>query len=143
MIFKGVIIIAAIVFGIVLIAVLNLYNVEDSDDSITEITESDLQKIIDITEQFIITGPTYSYDGITNTLEIVVVSEDISDSKFLLTGTFKTLHTGYGNRVQMDLPVDITFHVIEVVIVDEKIISAVIDNQWDELNQITCNTGQC
>ena len=28
-------------------------------------------------------------------------------------------------------------------IVDGKIISAVIDDQWDELNQITCTTARC
>jgi len=60
-----------------------------------------------------------------------------------LEGKFKTLHVGYGNRENLDLPEDITLHTIIVSIVDEKIISAVIDNQWDELNQITCNTAQC
>ena len=71
------------------------------------------------------------------------MSVKISDSKFLLEGKFKTLHTGYENRENTILPEDTTLHIIIVSIVDEKIISAVIDNQWDELNQITCNTAQC
>ena len=142
MIFKGVIIVAGIILGIASTAVLFSYDFKNGEFS-DELDEYDSQKIIDITEQFIITSPTYSYDGITNTLEITIISEDTSNAKFLLTGTFKTLHTGYGDREKVDLPVDVTFHKIEVVIVDGKIISAVIDNQWDELNQIACTTAQC
>ena len=144
MFFKGVIIVAAIALGVISVAVMSSYDFEnDFQHSSDGITENNSEKIIDFTRQFIITGPTFSYDGIPNSLEIEIVSADDSDSKFLLEGKFKTLHTGYGNRANSDLPEDITLHTIIVSIVDEKIISAVIDNQWDELNQITCNTAQC
>jgi hypothetical protein len=143
MFFKGVIIVAAIALGVISVAVMSSYDFEDSTYSPNGITENDSEKIIDFTRQFIINGPTFSYDGIPDSLEIKIVSADDSDSKFLLEGKFKTLHTGYGNRENLDLPEDITLHTIMISIVDEKIISAVIDNQWDELNQITCNTAQC
>jgi len=143
MFFKGVIIVAAIALGVISVAVMSSYDFEDSTYSPNGITENDSEKIIDFTRQFIINGPTFSYDGISDSLEIKIVSADDSDSKFLLEGKFKTLHTGYGNRGNLDLPEDITLHTIRVSVVDEKIISAVIDNQWDELNQITCNTAQC
>lgn len=143
MFFKGVIIVAAIALGVISVAVMSSYDFEDSTYFPNGITENDSEKIIDFTRQFIINGPTFSYDGIPDSLEIKIVSADESDSKFLLEGKFKTLHTGYGNRENLDLPEDITLHTIIVSIVDEKIISAVIDNQWDELNQITCNTAQC
>ena len=143
MFFKGVIIVAAIALGVISVAVMSSYDFEDSTYSPNGITENDSEKIIDFTRQFIIAGPTFSYDGIPETLEIEIVSSDDSGSKFLLEGKFKTLHTGYGNRENLDLPEDITLHTIMISIVDEKIISAVIDNQWDELNQITCNTAQC
>ena len=45
------------------------------------------------------------------------------------------------SRVRAEMKV--TIRAGEVSVVDENIISAVIDNQWDELNQITCNTAQC
>ncbi len=143
MFFKGVIIVAGIALGAISIAVMSSYDFEDSQHSFDGLTENDSKKIIDFTRQFIIAGPTFSYDGIPETLEIVIVSADDSDSKFLLEGKFKTLYAGYGNRENLDLSEDITLHTITVSIVDEKIISAVIDNQWDELNQITCNTAQC
>jgi hypothetical protein len=143
MFFKGVIIVAAIAFGVILSIVLLSYDFEKPENSFDDLVDDNSQKIIDIARQLIITSPTYSFDGIPNTLEIEIISANIPDSKFLLDGKFKTLHTGYGNRENLDLPEDITLHTILVYIVDEKIISAVIDNQWDEFNQITCNTAQC
>jgi len=144
MFFKGVIIVAAISLGVISVAVMSSYDFEDdSQNSLDGISENNSEKIIDFTRQFIMTGTTFSYDGIPDSLEIEIVSADDSDLKFLLEGKFKTLHVGYGNRENLDLPEDITLHTIIVSIVDEKIISAVIDNQWDELNQITCNTAQC
>lgn len=144
MFFKGVIIVAAIALGTISVAVMSSYDFEDdSQYSPNGLTENDSEKIIDFTRQFVMTSPTFFYDGIPETLKIEIVSADDSDSKFLLEGKFKTLHAGYGNRENLDLPEDITLHTIMVSVVDEKIISAVIDNQWDELNQITCNTAQC
>ncbi len=143
MFFKGVIIVAAITLGAISVVVMSSYDFEDSQHSPNGITENDSEKIIDLTRQFVMTSPTFSYDGISDSLKIEIVSSDNSDSKFLLEGKFKTLHTGYGNRENLDLPKDITLHTIMVSVVDEKIISAVIDNQWDELNQITCNVAQC
>jgi len=143
MFFKGVIIVAAIALGVISIAVLLSNNFEDSQYSFDGLIENDSQKIIDFTKQFIMTSPTFSYDGIPDSLKIKITSADSSNTKFLLEGKFKTLHTGYGNRENSDLPEDITLHTILVSVVDEQIISAVIDNQWDELNQITCNTARC
>ena len=142
MFFKGVIIVAAIVFGVISAAFLYSYYYEDSQDVI-DLTENDSQKIINIAKQFIKTSPTFSYDGISDTLKLEIISLNNSDSKFLVEGKFNTFHNGYGNRTNVNLPEEITLHVIEVVIIDDKIISAVIDDQWDELNQITCTTARC
>ena len=104
---------------------------------------NDKTKIMSIPKQFVMTSPTFSYDGIYDSLEIKIISSNVEESKFLLEGKFKTLHTGYGDRENADLVEDITPHVIEISIVDNRIISAVIDNRWDELNQITCRTVTC
>ena len=142
MIFKGVIIVAGIAFGILAAVVLFSGYFEDSQE-IDGQEQNNETKIVNIAKQFIVSSPTFSYDGIAETLEIDIISSNTSDSNFLLEGKFKTLHSGYGNRTKLDLSEDITSHTIEVLIVDEKIISAVIDNQWDELNQITCHTASC
>ena len=105
--------------------------------------KNDDAKIVNIVKQFIVTSPTFSYDGIIETLEIDIISSNTSDSKFLLEGKFKTLHSGYGDLEKVELSEKITLHSIEVLIVDEKVISAVIDNKWDEINQSTCHTARC
>jgi len=140
--FKGVIIVAGIVFGILTVVVLLSGYFEDSQE-IDGQKENKETKIVNIAKQFIITNPTFSYDGIIETLEIEIISADNSNSNFLLEGKFKTLYSGYGDRTKLEFSEEITLHTIEVVIVNEKIISAVIDNQWDDLNQITCHTASC
>jgi hypothetical protein len=134
-----VIIVAGIVFGAILSLVLISYNFEES----AEMSETNFQKISEIAKKFIISNPTFSYDGIPDTLKLEISSLDDTNSRFLVEGEFNTQHTGYGNREKADLPEKITFHTIEIVIMDEKVISAVIDNQWDELNQIPCSTASC
>ena len=141
MFFKGVIIVA----GIVLVAITTTVFVYDfgiTQNYFNGITEDNTQ-IIDLTRQFIVTSPTFAFDGISDSLEIKIISSDVFESKYFLEGKFKTLHTGYGDRTNLDLSEDITLHVIEVSVVDGKIISAIIDTQWDELNQITCNVASC
>ena len=142
MFFKGVIIVAGIVFGIISTVVLFSYDFEN-EAFYDELNENDSQRAINTTKQFIISSPTFSFDGISDTLEIEIISENTDDPKFFLKGKFKTLYAGYGNRENLELSEDITAHTIDVMIVDGKIISAIIDNQWDELNQITCNTATC
>lgn len=141
MFFKGVIIVAGIVLVVISGVVLFLYDFDESQDTING-SEEETQKMRDISKQFIITSPTFSYDGISDSLEIQIISLDEA-SGFLVKGKFKTNHSGFGNRVNLDLPEEITLHIIEMVIVDKKVISAVIDNQWDEINQITCTTASC
>lgn len=141
MFFKGVIIVAGIVLVVISGVVLFLYDFDESQDTING-SEEETQKMRDISKQFIITSPTFSYDGISDSLEIQIISLDEA-SGFLVEGKFKTNHSGFGNRVNLDLPEEITLHIIEMLIVDKKVISAVIDNQWDEINQITCTTASC
>ena len=141
MIFKGVIIVAGIAFGILVAVVLFSGYFEDSQE-IDGQEQNNETKIVNIAKQFIVSSPTFSYDGIAETLEIDIISSNTSDSNFLLEGKFKTLHSGYGNRTKLDLSKDITLHTI-VLIVKEKMISAVIDKQRDELNQITWHKVIC
>ena len=134
---------AGIVLSLISITVLLSYDFDGSQNNFDGINEDNSQKIIDLTKQFITTSPTFAFDGIVDSLEIKIISADTYESKYFLEGKFKTLHTGYGDRTNLELSKDITLHIIEISVVDGQIISAVIDNQWDELNQITCNTASC
>jgi hypothetical protein len=134
-----VIIVAGLALAAISSLVLFSYDLEES----AEMSETNFQKISDIAKEFIISNPTFSYDGIPDTLKFDILPLDDTNSRFLVEGEFNTYHTGYGDREKADLPENITFHTIEVVIIDERVVSAVIDNQWDELNQISCSTASC
>jgi hypothetical protein len=138
--FKGVIIVAAIILGVIFAMV--IVSDYESSQEVVERTEIDSQKIIELAQDFITTSPTFSYDGVSDSLEIEVNSLE-TGSEFFVKGKFKTTHIGYGNRTSLVLAEDIILHTIELVIVEEKIISAIIDNRWDELNQITCTAASC
>ena len=85
MFFKGVIIVAGIVLVAISATVL-LYDFEDSQIQFG-VSEDNPQKIIGITKQFIITGPTFSYDGIPDSLEIRVTSSDSSDTFAIISNS--------------------------------------------------------
>jgi hypothetical protein len=51
---------------------------------------------------------------------------------------WKSLHGGYGDRTDQIVTEAITPHVI-VVIVEGQVISAIMDDRWDELNQALGN----
>jgi hypothetical protein len=89
-----------------------------------------------IAKDFVVTSPTFAFDGIPDTLQVgdVMVLESFPQ-QYVVTINFDSLHGGYGNRTGQILTQAITPHVIVVTIVEDKVVSAFIDDGWDELNQ--------
>ena len=85
---------------------------------------------------FLRNGPTYSFDGIPETLRVVDVK--ILESlpvQYVVTIAFDSRHAGYGDRTGQVLAQVITPHEVVITVVEGKVIRAVIDERWDELNQ--------
>jgi hypothetical protein len=120
------------------IVVYQHYNVGDSP--IVEIppvdipsgdTEADEAKAIAL--DFLINAPTYSFDGINGSME--VVERMIAESypvQYFITIRFDCSQAGYGDRSGMMLAQVITTHEARVTVVDGEIINAILDDQWDE-----------
>lgn len=127
MIFKGVIIVAGIVFGIMVAVFL----VSGYSKDMVDQTQSDKKevKVTSIARQFIKSSPTFSYDGIDESLDLKLTNTSSTLEQFTVTGRFNTQHNGYGDRSNLDLPEETTAHTIDVVIIDDKIVPAVIDNR--------------
>jgi hypothetical protein len=53
----------------------------------------------------------------------------------VLTYNFTSSHAGYGNRTDKVTAEVITHHTIQVMIIDGNVVSAVIDEKWDEMGQ--------
>ena len=88
---------------------------------------------VKIAKNFIESSPTFSYDGIPGSIE-VVDKERVNDG-WKITLKFRCRSAGYGNRSGMMVAQVITEHIAEIVIRDHKVISAIYDGKWDELAQ--------
>lgn len=87
-----------------------------------------------IAEKWIMTAPTYARDGSRLELKDHVVRKSYPPQHLLLYG-FESATAGYGRGGKEALPGGMR-HKIEVVIEERTVISAIVDDRWDELNQI-------
>lgn len=87
--------------------------------------------------QAVMSGSTFSYDGINDSIKVQITSSRDSLPPMLgISGTFLTLHEGYGNRTEEKLEEEITNHTFEVSISQGiKVNSVIFDKKWDEVNQ--------
>lgn len=86
--------------------------------------------------RFLKNSPTFKFDGIP--VSVSVVDTKILESypvQYVITIAFDSRHAGYGDRTGRVLAQVITPHEIVITVVEGKVIKAVIDDKWDELNQ--------
>lgn len=93
-------------------------------------------EIADLAIQFLINGPTFSFDGISESIEIIDITQlDGESAIYFVVIAFETTHAGWGNREGTFIAQVITPHTIEIVLENEEVVEATIDEKWDELNQ--------
>ncbi|MEE9283274.1 MAG: hypothetical protein V3U49_04290, partial [Nitrososphaerales archaeon] len=94
------------------------------------------ERAIRVAEEFILQSPTFKFDGISESLEIgeFVTLESIPPI-YNIQISFDSMNAGFGNRAGQALAEVITHHEALVVVIREHVVSAVIDDQWDELRQ--------
>ncbi len=92
----------------------------------------------DVATWFVKSSPTFAFDGIENTLkvEIVTVRESYPE-QYEIEATFSSSAAGYGDRSDKFLAQVITPHTLKIVVSSGNVISAIMDEKWDELNQKT------
>ncbi|MDD5511230.1 MAG: META domain-containing protein [Dehalococcoidales bacterium] len=84
---------------------------------------------------FVKNSPNFIFDGIENTLKLVD-SEELEDTiTRIYNYEFQSRHAGYGDRTGQMLLQVITPHEAVIMIFNGEIISAVIDEKWDMINQ--------
>jgi len=87
--------------------------------------------------QFIVSSPTFKFDGIKETLKIgyYAVRESLPPHVSIAV-TFSSANEGYGDRTDQILTDSITNHTMTILVEGgTEIRSATIDKVWDELNQ--------
>ena len=90
----------------------------------------------DMAIDFLKNGPTFSFDGVPGSIEVVdVIAAESYPVQYFITLAFECSHAGYGDREGEILAQVISTHEIRIALSNGVIGSAIIDNQWDELIQ--------
>jgi len=90
----------------------------------------------ELAKEFVESSPTFSFDGVHGSIEIVdVVAAESYPVQYFITVAFECSHAGYGDRTGQVLAQVITPHVMRITVSDGQVLNAVIDGVWDELNQ--------
>ena len=66
---------------------------------------------------------------------VKVVNKEINPPQYVINIDFVSRHGGYGDRTGQIVIQALTHHTIAVTIEDGKVISAIIDEKWDEVHQ--------
>ena len=128
----------AVIIGIIAIGVTGTYFVS-AQTTLTEIPttqeEQETLKAIDVAKKYTINSPTFAFDGLLETLDVEHVS--IMESfpvQYRIKLAFDSSHGGFGDREDQILTQVITPHKIDILVSEGSVLSAVIDETWDELN---------
>jgi hypothetical protein len=95
-----------------------------------------------IATEFLENGPTYSWDGMDDSIQVIDVVKTLSmNPEWLVTLQFTSSHAGYGDRSGQVVATVITDHVIKVTVNGDTVTSAVIDQIWDEIKEKKIDPG--
>lgn len=100
-----------------------------------DIPAYDDQTITEIANEFVLSSPTFAFDGMEDTLEFgpITILESFPE-QYNLDVMFTSSHGGFGDRTDQIVTQVLTPHVMEIIISEGAVISAVTDETWDELN---------
>lgn len=97
---------------------------------------------------FIRSSPTFSWDGIDDSIRVSKVGKaprcacaPEAQEQWMVLVTFACSHGGYGNRTGRILVQAITKHVADIRVEQGRVISAIIDEVWNEFDQRTLDSS--
>ena len=107
-----------------------------SNGTNSNITEQEAQQLA---EEFVRNSPTFTFDGIEGTLQLVETLYPDIENSWQFVFRFESRHAGYGDRTGQMLAQVITPHEAVVTVEQGKIESAIMDEKWDMINQTLIN----
>jgi len=114
----------------ILFPAMSIYAWQTTKDMYTEDTA------VEMAIHFLRNSPTFKFDGISESVQVTgVYRARTVPPTWAVNIEFKCLHSGYGDRTGMALAQVITPHQMAVTVQEGKVIDAVIDNRWDEIEQ--------
>lgn len=128
----------AAIIGIIAIGVTSAYLVSaQTTETMIPITQEEKEKndALGVAQKYIVTSPTFAFDGDINTLDTEYVGVlESSPLQYKIRISFDSAHGGYGNREGQMLTQMITPHTMEIIVSEGNVIYAVTDETWDELH---------
>jgi hypothetical protein len=95
------------------------------------------QNAIDSALQFVEDSPTYSWDGLEGTIELVGAHKTMTtDAVWEVVVAFTSANAGYGDRSDVMVATVITDHVVTITVEGDTVTAALIDGDWDELGAV-------
>ena len=91
--------------------------------------------------EFLETSPTFAYDGVAGSIEMVDAEALRCPQCWAFEFDFECLHAGYGDRTGQVLAQVITAHTAHIVVVEGNVTAATIDGVWDMLEQEMIEEG--
>ncbi len=132
------IVLTTVIIGVIAAIVVGAYFVS-AQTTLTKIPvtqeEQERYDAIGVAEKYIVISPTFAFDGLLETLDVVDVS--IMESypvQYRIKVAFDSSHGGFGNREGQILTQVITPHTVDIIVSEGEVLSAVTDGQWDEMN---------
>ena len=92
-----------------------------------------------IAENYVSNSPTFTFDGIEDTLQLVEILYPHSENALQFVFQFESRHAGYGDRTGQILVQVITPHETIITIEHGEVKSALIDEKWDMIEQQILN----
>ena len=88
-----------------------------------------------VAQRYIVTSPTFAFDGMSDTLDVEDISVIESDPvQYRIKIAFDSANAGFGDRTGQMLAQVITHHKMDILVSEGNVVSAVTDDSWDELN---------
>ena len=94
------------------------------------------EKARQMAEEFVRNSPTFAFDGMEDSLELVETLYPDIENAWQFIYSFDSRHAGYGDRTGQGLAQVITSHEASVVVENGEIKTAILDNKWDMINQM-------
>jgi len=88
-----------------------------------------------VAENFLRNSPTFTFDGIEESIEQAAEVEAAGPEKWRFLFGFVSEHPGYGDRSDEQLDTKETYHEAYITVKDGEVIKAVIDSDWDMIDQ--------
>lgn len=102
------------------------------DDGLTPVTEEESREIA---ENYLRNSPTFTFDGIEETLWLVETHAMFCPSCWVFEFEFQCHHAGYGDRSGQAVNEVITCHTAWIGVQEGEVFQATMDEVWDMMNQ--------